>query len=466
MTMKLTPELITAPQTRLMMTPALRQAIAILQMSALELNEYLQKALEENPLLEESYDHQEKADSDFDQEWERDLFPDKIEEWLEYFNDRDIGLTVNDKETKSLESYLSRRPTLLEHLQFQLHVACAEELDLKIGDYLIGCIDASGYLRVEIQEVARLFQVSAARVDKVLSLIKTFHPHGVGAKDLQECLLIQLDYWGKDDPLYKLMVTQYLDEIGKGSLNRIATELGQPVSKVQEACDFIRNLDPRPGLSYSDEGQVKYLVPDITVEKIDDEYIVIVNDALFPHLVINPLYADMLRQRNAYSPEAQKYLEEKMNSALWLIKSLDQRRITLYKVARCLVDIQREFLDKGVKYLKPLTLKMVADCLDIHESTVSRATANKYIQTPQGILELRYFFSSSLKASEGSGEFSSTTIKSLLEEIVAGENSSRPLSDQAIADILQGKGIKLSRRTVAKYRQELGIPSTVSRKRY
>lgn len=460
--MKLTPELIIAPQQKLMMTPALCQAIAILQMSAVELNEYLQNAIEENPMLEEKYDLE---DNGFDKDLESDTAKGRTEDWLEYFNDRDIGLTVKNDE-KSFDSYVSRKPTLLEHLEFQLHVSCEREIDLKIGDYLIGCIDAHGYMTAEIDEVANVLQVSADKVKKVLSLIKTFHPHGVGAKNLEECLLIQLDYWGKNDPIFKNIVTKYLNEIGKGRLNKIAAELGEPVSKVQEAWDFIRNLDPRPGLRYSNESQVKYIIPDITVQKIDDEYIIIVNDAGFPHLAINQLYVDILRQPSNYSPEAKKYLEEKMGAAIWLMKSLDQRRITLYKVARCIVDIQREFLDKGVKYLKPLTLKNVAERLDVHESTVSRATANKYIQTPQGILELKYFFSSSLKSYKGRKEFSSTTIKSLLEQIVADEDPYSPLSDQAIVNIFQEKGIKLSRRTIAKYRQELGIPSTVSRKRY
>ena len=238
-----------------------------------------------------------------------------------------------------------------------------------------------------------------------------------------------------------------------------------PVQKVQDICDLIRTLDPRPGLQFSNSDETKYIVPDIYVERIDGQYIVIVNDSQYGRLMVNNIYHKILRQPETFPDETKKYLEEKMSSALWLIRSIEQRRMTLYKVARCIVDIQTEFLDQGVEYLKPLTLRQVADLVEVHESTVSRATANKYIQTPQGLLEMKYFFSTAVKC-YGQEEVSSTAIKHLLEEIIQEEDPRHPLSDEAIARELESRGIKISRRTIAKYRSELNIPAAMSRKRY
>ena len=235
--------------------------------------------------------------------------------------------------------------------------------------------------------------------------------------------------------------------------------------KVQQISDFIRSLDPKPGLQYGGD-DIKYIVPDVIVEKVDGKYIVMVNDISFPRLVVNQFYENMMRNPEHFTAEARKYMEDKINSAIWLIKSIEQRRMTLYKVASCIVDIQTEFLDKGVKYLKPLNLKHVAQMVDVHESTVSRATSNKYIQTPQGLFELKYFFGSGVESYSGSQKVSSKSIKSMIEEIIKNEDPTNPLSDNDIVDMLKSKGIRISRRTVAKYRQEIGIPSTASRKRY
>lgn len=461
--MRLTHDLFIEQQQKLLMTPELRQAIAILQMSTLELSQYVQKELQENPVLEER-EPEDSGDSDFDESDSKQ--EDKTEEWLEYFNDRDIGLAQKDPEEKSFDNYLTRKPSLYDHLQFQLQMACLEPDELAVGNYLIGSIDAAGYLCVSLQEVSDKTGVELERVEDVLCVIQSFHPHGIGARDLPECLLIQLKHYGKEDPLAEAIINDHLDDLARGRLNKIAQTLGTTVYRVQEVCDLIRTLDPKPGLQYSSTDEVKYIIPDVAVEKVEGEYVVIVNDASFPRLMVNHMYTDMLRQPETFTNDARKFLEEKMGSAVWLIKSIEQRRMTLYKVARCIVDIQTEFLDKGIRYLKPLNLKHVADLVDVHESTVSRATSNKYIQTPQGLFELKFFFSGGVESCTGSEKVSSRSIKSMIETIVNDEDPTNPMSDQSITELLKNKGIQISRRTVAKYRQELGILSTTARKRY
>lgn len=463
--MKLGYEVFLEQQQKLLITPELRQAIAVLQMSALELQEHINRELEENPFLEEK--EPDLFEEDEREEKEEPGEEEKIEEWLEYYNDRDIGINMQEKEEyKNFENYITRQPSLYEHLHFQLSLAIEDEKDLKIGEYIIGNIDNKGYLTVSVEEMAASLNESSADVERVLKVIQTFSPYGVGARDLSECLLLQLFHYGKESDIAKEIIQYHLDDVAKGKITKLASKLGVSPQQIQEICDLIRTLDPRPGLQYSNDEQIKYVVPDVLVEKIEDEYVVIINDLHFPRLMINHVYENILKKPDNFSVETKKYLEEKMGAALWLIKSIEQRRMTLYKVARCIVDIQRDFFEKGVAYLKPLTLKQVADMVSVHESTVSRATANKYMQTPQGLFELKYFFSSGIHAGDSEDKVSSTSIKHMLQDIIAKEDSTNPLSDEAIAKILSERGIKISRRTVAKYRQELGIPSTMSRKRY
>ncbi len=445
-------------QQKLMMTPELRQAIAILQMSTLELVEHIQQELEENPFLEER-EPEEAAEPKPDANETS-----KIEEWLEYYNDRDIGYTAKDtEENKSFENFVTRTPSLYEHLEFQLRLTTCDREQLRIGLYLIGNIDHHGYLCIDLAEVAEKFNVDVHRAAGVLDIIQSFTPYGVAARDLVECLLLQLKYYEQESPLAIQIIKEHLEDLGKSRLNLIANKLAVSVQEVQEIADLIRTLDPKPGLQYNND-EVKYILPDVFVEKIDGEYIVVVNDFQFPRLLINKSYEKVLKQTET-TDDAKKYMEEKMGSAMWLLKSIEQRRMTLYKVARCIVEIQKDFLDKGVKYLKPLNLKQVAELVDVHESTVSRATTNKYIQTPQGLFELKYFFSTGVGAYD-QDKVSSKSIKHTLEQIIAEEDAAKPLSDDAIACLLNEKGIQISRRTVAKYRQELGIGSTISRKRY
>lgn len=460
--MRLVHDIFIEQQQKLLMTPELRQAIAILQMSTMELNEFIRGELEENPFLEER--EIEETDENTRDDVEEGAW---LDEWLELYHDRDIGLVQKDqKEEKSFENFLTRVPSLFEHLEFQLRLIKMDPNDFVIGYHLIGNIDSNGYLCVELEEVAQKMGTSTEHVEEILQIVHSFHPHGVGARNLAECLLIQLRHYGKESYIARKIIEDHLDDLARGRLNKIASALAISVQQAQEIGDLIRTLDPKPGRQYSSDQEIRYIVPEVFVEKIEGEYIVYVNDLNFPRLVVNHLYESVLRQPENFSEDTRRYLEDKIGSALWLIRSIEQRRITLYKVASCIVEIQKDFLDRGVQHLKPLKLQQVAQLVNVHESTVSRATSNKYMQTPQGLFELKYFFSSGLESSHNSEKMSSKSIKHMLEGMIAEEDPTRPLSDEQIAQMFKKKGIRISRRTVAKYRQELGIQSTMSRKRY
>jgi RNA polymerase sigma-54 factor len=455
--LKLTQNLLT--QQKVVMTPALRQAISILHMSGLELQDYLRTAIEENPMLEEA----EKKDAELQQEQQASMLA--LQGWLREnagYQSYELPNEVKDDLMKNLPA---QQETLYEHLSFQLNVSCNDRSDQKIGDYLIGCIDSKGYLTAPVEEIADTLKVSAGRVLNVLKLVQSFQPYGVGARDLVECLLIQLEQYGRLNSLYAEIVKKHLIELGAGKLNKIASSLGVNVQKIQEACDFIRSLDPKPGLQYGYD-DIRYIVPDVIVEKVGGDYIVTVNQAGLPKIVFNRMCAEILRNPQQFSGPERKYIQDKMNAGVWLLKCLDQRRLTLNRVANLIVAFQRGFLDHGVKRIKPLTMKRLADELEVHESTISRAIAHKYIQTPRGLFEMKYFFSNSLDSQSGDGKLSSTYIKSILAEIVAAEDPFHPLSDQLIVERMEGQGVKLSRRTVAKYRQELNIPAATARRRY
>jgi RNA polymerase sigma-54 factor len=348
----------------------------------------------------------------------------------------------------------------------QLHLTVSGSENIRVGEFLVGCIDERGYLCVSLEEAQETLKVGPEIVEKVLKAIQTFEPYGVGARDLKECLLIQLRLLNKDMPLAETIINDHLDDLAQGHIKQIAARLGIGIHETQDVCNIIRTLDPKPGRQYGSADEVRYLLPDIIVEKINGEYVVSVNDGQSPHLFLNKFYQDILKAPESYSKDAKKYLEEKLSSALWLIKSIEHRRLTLYHVVSRIVEIQRDFLDYGINYLKPLTLKQVAEKVQVHESTISRAIANKSVQTPQGVFELKYFFSSGVRTMDEEGLVSARSIKSILRELIEGEESANPLSDQQICDTLAGKGINCSRRTVAKYRTELGIPRASARRRY
>lgn len=463
---------------KLIMTPELRQAIAILQLSSLELETYIQQQLQENPLLEIS-EGEEKDELLAGREEtaatrEEDAAGEKTGDldWQEYFQDSsDLGYVKIEKnhneEEYSYENYVSREPTMQEHLHWQLNMTPCDAQLRCIISFLIGNLDGRGYLRISPDEAASILGTSPGRVEEALAVLQTFDPPGIGARDLAECLLIQLRQRGQDQGLAGRIVRHHLDDLARGKLMRIAGQLDVPVQEVQLAVDLIRSLEPKPGRNFASSGDVRYVVPDVVLEKVGGDYIILINDTALPRLTINQTYRSVLQSGRDYDDKTRRYVESKLNAAAWLLRSIEQRRMTLYKVASCLVELQRDFLDYGVKYLKPLNLKKVAEMVGLHESTVSRATSNKYIQTPRGVFEMKYFFSTGLGNTMGTGvSTSAESIKKMLKELVAAEDPRRPYNDQAIAEIFHNRGIKISRRTVAKYRDELGIPPIRMRRRY
>lgn len=454
---------------KLIMTPELRQAITILQLSALELVDYIEQEVLENPLLEVKEEEVEAGEA-AGEKVEDGAEPESFDiDWQEYFSDRsDLGYIKQPREEYSeysYENYLTRSPSLQEHLMLQLDMVELSSIDRRIGQFLIGCIDETGYLQIQLEEVAAHFEIAVDQVESVLKIVQGFEPAGIAARDLGECLRIQLQQINKLTPLVEKVIDHHLEDLAKGRVSHISGQLGLSPREVQEIADLIRSLNPKPGNQFGSLNDIRYIIPDVIVERVNDEYVVLVNDTAVPRLGLNNTYHSLLINHEIHDPDARKYLESRLNSAAWLIRSIEQRRLTLYKVASCIVKIQNEFLERGVKYLKPMNLRQVAEIVGVHESTVSRATANKYIQTPQGVFELKFFFTSGIGDEEGS-RFSSQSIKRMIRDLIEAEDSSTPLSDQKLATILKQKGIPVSRRTVAKYRSEAGMAATSQRKRY
>ncbi len=456
---------------RLVMTAMLQQAIKLLPLSRLELIQKIHQEMLENPFLDEiaaqeEGEEGEAGEDDFSQETEEATPAESEIDWEVYLQDSadDPGFPLDrDRDAPPLEATLRNETSLTEYLLWQLSLAVHSEREKQIGAYLIGNIDDDGYLQCEIDEVATALGVSCEAVEGVLAIVQSFDPAGVGARDLQECLLIQLRHLGTEDSLAGDIVRCYLAQIDERHFRKIAKELEAPLDEVIAAVKLIRELDPKPGSRYNAH-RVEYIVPDVVVVKMGDDYQVILNDDGMPRLRINSLYQSILRRGDAMQGETKEYLEDKFRSALWLMKSIEQRRQTLLKVAKSLCKFQRDFLDKGLPYLKPLVLKDVAEDIGMHESTVSRVTTNKYIHTPQGVFELKFFFHSGLD-SFGGDAMSSVMVKDIIRKAVLAEDSASPLTDQQLVKLLEDRGIKIARRTVAKYRQELRIPPASRRKR-
>lgn len=455
---------------KLIMTPELRQAIKILQLSALELTSFVDEQLMENPLLEVVEENAASANSETEKENEAEKSEERNEpenawdmDWEEYFQRQEERITreydPSSSETRRMEPFVSTAPTLQEHLLEQLHVQKLS-IPVKQVEYLIGNLDDNGYLELPLEEIARGQGIPVASAEKALSIVQAFDPLGVGARSLEECLRLQLPLI-PDAPAQMLEFLRHLEDLAAGRLQRIATQMKSTTSEVQILADWVRKLDPKPGRRFSGAGEVRYIVPDVVVEEIEGQFIILVNDITVPRLGINQAYRTALSQNK--EDETRKFVEQKLNSAAWLIRSIEQRRTTLYKVANALVKRQEGFLRRGISYLHPLTLKDIADEIGVHESTVSRATSNKYVQTPRGIFEFKFFFASGIKNEPG---VTTEGIKQTLKNLIASEDSKAPYSDRKLSELLKEKEMEISRRTVAKYRDELGIPSTALRKRY
>ena len=442
------------------MTPELRQAIQLLQYNSLELNEYLKNQIEENPLLEMESPHSQIEEvQQISEEKEVDW-----KELAEKYDDISYNTPVDkNKEEYNYEAVTTYTKTLKEYLIEQLNLTILDDREYVIGDYIIQNINENGYLVADIDEIVEQTDSSIREVENVLSIVQTFEPLGVGARDLKECLLIQINEKGYLDSMIIKIIEEHLDDLACNRMVKIAKDLNIDILKMQEVCDYIKTLEPKPGRAFSDSGEhVKFIIPDATIEEIEGKFIIIINDITGPRLRINNYYKDLLK--NSSDDDTTNYLSERLNSAMWVIKSIEQRKQTIYKVIESILKFQIDFFRTGEKGLVPLTLKEVAADIGMHESTISRATNGKYVQTPRGLYELKYFFNTGLQGK--GGEISSTSIKLEIKKIIENEDSNKPLSDQNIANRLQDKGASISRRTVAKYRDELNIPSSSKRKRF
>ncbi len=474
MSMKLGYDLTIEQSQKLVMTPELIQAIKILQFNIQELDSYVQDQVLTNPVLETEAEPEHPA-AEGSEEAEHGSKEKAAEpDWEEYIRgsyeegrdgqwDRQWIERVDD-EGDFYERYVDNDMTLPEHLLFQLQFAVQTESEERIGKYIIESLDENGYMTQSVEEISEVLQVPKEQVEEALLIVQGLDPVGVGARDLRECLLIQLRYLGLLTDTVRKVVEEHLEDLADNRLNVIAKAVGISTEEVQQISDVIRTLEPKPGRQFATGEDTKYIIPDIIVEKAEDGYSVTVNGSSTPHLKVSPYYRKLLHQAGD-DDQLSSYLSERVNAALWLIRSIDQRKQTIYNVGEAIVRHQKDFFDKGSKYMKTLTLRDIAEDVGIHESTVSRSVSGKYLQCSHGIFELRHFFSAGVKAGSGEG-VSSNSIKEFIKEIVEGEDPKKPYSDQAIVELLTEKGFKISRRTVAKYRDELHILSSSKRKRY
>ncbi|NMC74928.1 MAG: RNA polymerase factor sigma-54 [Geobacteraceae bacterium] len=468
---------------QLVMTPQLQQAIKLLQLSRIELQDLVRQELEENPVLDETPELEEVKEPDTLEVTEKEEAPKEDAEvftevkageetlremdWTTYLDGYNYSSGEqyfdDEDERPSYENLLTKKATLFDHLMWQLNLTRLTETEQMIGAEIIGNIDEEGYFRATLADVAGACGVDEPAVEQVLRKIQEFDPMGVACRDLRECLLLQVRQLGMKGSVVESLIRDHLKELEARKYKQIAKALGIEVPEVLAAAKIIAGLDPKPGRQFGQE-DVHYISADIFVYKVGEEFVVLLNDEGMPNIRINPLYMGEGRSSASADQKAEEYISEKMRSALWLIKSIHQRQRTIYKVAKSIVKFQRAFLEHGISHLKPLVLRDIAEDIGMHESTISRVTTNKYMQTPQGLLELKFFFNSGISTIEGDA-IASESVKNKIKEIVDAEDSRKPLSDQRIAEILSTHNITIARRTVTKYREMLKIGSSSERKR-
>ncbi len=460
---------------KLVMTPMLQQAIKLLPLARLELVQLVRQEIIENPVLEELLEDEDDTDQEnspdemgstdgINEETEQTTSSQDQEiDWDSYFQGNiDQGMSADSyTERPSIESTYKKEADLADHLMWQLDMSVDSESDKFIGSCIIGNIQSDGYLCADLQEIAEICNTDEENVLRVLDIIQNFEPAGVAARSLKECLLNQTRTLPDKNPYVEILIENYLERLEDRFLPKLASELKVDLEVILDALKTIKDLCPKPGLLFNSE-RVDYVVPDLVVIKTSDGYDVVLNDDGAPNIRISPYYHNLLKTTK--EGETKEYLEDKYRSALWLIKSIDQRRQTIYKVGKSIVKLQKNFLDNGLSYLEPMVLKDVAKDIEMHESTVSRITTNKYIDTPQGVYELKFFFHSGIKSYMGNA-MSSIRVKNMIKEIINEEDRSQPLTDDQMVEALMRKNAKIARRTITKYRKELNIPPASKRRK-
>jgi len=463
---------------QLIMTPQLQQAIKLLQLSKLELLETVTQEMETNPMLDEQPPDKTDEDRLFE---EGGSTPDRkaqevtVKEqarddmdWEAYLSEYNTGWASSPYEAKDLptfENIRSSKTSLYSHLMWQLNMSHSSEVQREIGIHIIGNVDEDGYLKTSIEEISQLTGYPQEEAEETLHLIQTFDPVGVAARNTRECLLIQVRFQNLRDSIVEKIILDHMDKLENKKYDKIAKILSVSIDEVLSAISIISDLEPKPGRRYNDE-EIIYISPDVYVVNIGDDYEIVLNEDGMPKLRINNYYRELLSNKRSLADGTKEYLQEKLKSAAWLIKSIHQRQRTIYRVTESIVKFQKNFFDKGIAFLKPLVLRDVAEDIQMHESTISRVTTNKYVHTPQGVFELKYFFNSAINGMDGES-IASESVKEQLKNIIKSENKAKPYSDQEVADILRKFNINVARRTVAKYRETLGIlPSRKRRNPY
>ncbi|PIR24591.1 MAG: RNA polymerase sigma-54 factor [Deltaproteobacteria bacterium CG_4_10_14_0_2_um_filter_43_8] len=477
----------------LVITPQLQQAIKLLQLSRVELADLIQKELLENPILEEnaSEDPQEakseentseRSEKALEQENHHDHTVDEVgskegefkepadfdwENYLNSFSSNDYKgereSIASSDEQPSYENFIRQTESLQDHLLWQLHLGSFDKREVAVGTEIIGNINEDAYLTTSCEEIAQKTKEELHFVEHVLARIQEFDPIGVAARSLTECLLLQAKHLVSDTSKIGLLLNDYLLDLERRDYHNINKKTGFSLEEIQELARLISSLDPKPGRPYSPDN-AQYITPDVYIQNTEDGYLITLNEDGLPRLQISNLYRKSMMKGASVNGDTKSYIQERLKAATWLIKSIHQRQRTLYRVTKSIVKFQKEFFDHGVHCLKPLTLKEVADDIEMHESTISRVTTNKYVHSPRGIFELKYFFNSSIQMVEGGG-VASEAVKAKIKDMVSGEDAKRPLSDQKISDLLKHQNIDIARRTVAKYREVLGIQPSSKRKR-
>lgn len=450
------------------------QSLKLLQVNTLQLEQLLKTELEMNPVLEtneeleEIVDENKEKDEDLEKESDLEVNEEEID-WEEYLEEGfDLGYSRSEEVDPNQEQF---EPTAVYHASLEerlntqlVEKTVPEKLNL-LTQFIIGCLEADGYLRIPIEEIAEVTKTSTIEVEEALNIIWNMEPPGLGARTLQECLVLQLRRLGKYDSLAIRILSEKWELFEKMKIPDIANYFQVSTKRVQEELKLIRTLNPKPGYLLNPDSS-STIIPDIIVERVEGKLVVKVNDNSVPTLFISKAYADMLKRGSKVKKEVKSYIREKFNGATWLIRSIEQRKATMLKVMYAIIDKQPEFFEKGPPHLNPLKLQDVAEIIEMHISTVSRVTSNKYVQTPHGIFELKYFFTEALGQNSDGSDISTVKIKTRLKELIEGENTKKPLSDQKLSELLTRENLKIARRTVAKYREQLKILPARLRQKY
>ena len=462
---------------QMVLAPQLRQSLEMLQLPILELRSLIQQEVERNPTLEEVAiptteigeeqsrgEVEDRKPLDFRQDFQ--VLAKLDDEWRSYFFQEEATRRYSPDQAEKRQFFLDsvpQRESLQEHLRAQLELAGLSPTDQEIGELIVGSINDDGYLTSSAEELAATAAVDLSRLTDVLAIVQDFNPTGVGARDLKECLLLQLDRLGKADTPAHLIVRDHLEALAAHRIQDVARALKLSAEEVQKAGEFIATLDPKPGRAYSTETPA-YVLPEVLVQKVDGQYVVILNDDNLPHVRISNHYRHLMEDP-ATSDDVRNYVTDRVKSGVFLIKSIQQRQQTLFRIATEIVRTQTEFLDHGLTRMRPLTMAQIASVVGVHETTVSRAVSGKYMQTPTGVFEMKYFFAPGFRT-EGGEDISNKTVQDMIARLVADEDPDHPLSDQDIVAQLDGRGVHVARRTVAKYRLVLRIPPSHMRKSF